>query len=183
MQETQVLSLGLIVPMEKEMAIHSSILPWVISWTEEPGGPQSMGLQRVRHYLRTKQQLQQHCIEKESRNRSGGFLMVNIHWKDWCWSWSSNTLATWCEQPTHWKRPWCWGRLRAGEVGDRGWDCDGHNLSKRWKTVKDREAWRVVVLGVAKGWTRLGDHAHTNILGIYSGPESEGQKVSLGISG
>ena len=53
--------------MEKEMAIHSSILPWVIPWTEEPGGPQSMGLQRVRHYLMTTQQLQQHCIEKESR--------------------------------------------------------------------------------------------------------------------
>ena len=31
--------------------------------------------------------------------------------KDWCWS--SNTLATWCEKPTHWKRPWCWERLKA----------------------------------------------------------------------
>ena len=40
-----------------------------------------------------------------------------------CWNWSSNTLATWCEEPTHWKRPWCWERLRAGrEGGDRGWD-------------------------------------------------------------
>ena len=36
----------------------------------------------------------------------------------WCWSWSSNTLTTWCEEPTHWKRPWCWERLRAG--GERG---------------------------------------------------------------
>ena len=34
----------------------------------------------------------------------------------------SNTLTTWCEEPTHWKRPWCWERLRAGEEGDRGWD-------------------------------------------------------------
>ena len=32
---------------------------------------------------------------------------LNIHWKDWCWSWSPNTLATWCEEPTHCKRPWC----------------------------------------------------------------------------
>ena len=40
-----------------------------------------------------------------------------------CWSWSSNTLATWCKEPTHRKRPWCWERLRAGgEGGDRGWD-------------------------------------------------------------
>ena len=31
-------------------------------------------------------------------------------------------LATWCKEPTHWKRPWCWERLKAGEVGDRGWD-------------------------------------------------------------
>ena len=34
------------------------------------------------------------------------------------WSWSSNTLATWCEELTHWKRPWCWERLKAGGEGD-----------------------------------------------------------------
>ena len=34
--------------------------------------------------------------------------VLNIHWKDWCWSWSSNILATWYKAPTHWKRPWCW---------------------------------------------------------------------------
>ena len=38
------------------------------------------------------------------------------------WSWSSNTLATWCEELTHWKRPWCWERLKAGgKGGNRGW--------------------------------------------------------------
>ena len=43
--------------------------------------------------------------------------------KDWCWSWNSNTLATWCKELTHWKRPWCWERLKAGGEGDnRGWD-------------------------------------------------------------
>ena len=48
---------------------------------------------------------------------------LNIHWKDWCWSWSSYVLATWWEEPTHWKRPWCWERLRAGREGsNRGWD-------------------------------------------------------------
>ena len=40
-----------------------------------------------------------------------------IHCKDWCWSWSSNTLATWCKVLTHWKRPWCWERLRAKGEG------------------------------------------------------------------
>ena len=39
------------------------------------------------------------------------------HWKDWCWSWNSNSLATWCEEPTHLKRPWCWERLKAGGKG------------------------------------------------------------------
>ena len=44
-------------------------------------------------------------------------------WKDWCWRWGSNTLATWCEELTYWKRPWCWGRLKVGGEGDdRGWD-------------------------------------------------------------
>ena len=38
-------------------------------------------------------------------------------------NWSFNTLATRCKELTHWKRPWCWERLRAGgEGGDRGWD-------------------------------------------------------------
>ena len=42
---------------------------------------------------------------------------LNIHWKDWGWSWSSNTLATWCKELTPWKRPWCWERLKAERKG------------------------------------------------------------------
>ena len=49
MWETQVRSLGQEDPLEKEMATHSSILAWRIPWTEEPGGLQSMGSQRVGH--------------------------------------------------------------------------------------------------------------------------------------
>ena len=48
--------------------------------------------------------------------------VLDIHWKDWCWSWNSSTLATSCEELTHWKKPWCWERLKAGEGDDRGWD-------------------------------------------------------------
>ena len=48
MQETQVRSLGQEDPLEEEMATHSSILAWEIPWTEESGGLQSMGSQRVR---------------------------------------------------------------------------------------------------------------------------------------
>ena len=47
MRETQVQSLGREEPLEKRMATHSSILAWKIPWTEEPGGLQSMELQRV----------------------------------------------------------------------------------------------------------------------------------------
>ena len=49
-------------------------------------------------------------------------ISPGIHWKDWYWSWNSNSLATWCKKLTHWKRPWCWERLRAEEGDDRGWD-------------------------------------------------------------
>ena len=46
---------------------------------------------------------------------------LNIHWKDWCWSWNSNTLTTWCEELTHLKRPWWWERLKVEEGDDRRW--------------------------------------------------------------
>ena len=46
-----------------------------------------------------------------------------VHWKDWGWSWNSSTLVSWGEELTHWKRLWCWERLKAGGEGDdRGWD-------------------------------------------------------------
>ena len=49
--------------------------------------------------------------------------VLNIYWKDWCWSWNSNTLPIWCKELTHLRRPWCWERLKAGGEGDdRGWD-------------------------------------------------------------
>ena len=41
-------------------------------------------------------------------------IQSGIHCKYWCWSWSSNTLATICKELTHQKRPWCWERLKAG---------------------------------------------------------------------
>ena len=55
--------------------------------------------------------------------RSNQESVLNIRCKNWWWSWSSNTLATWWENLTHLKRPWCWERLKAGGEGnDRGWD-------------------------------------------------------------
>ena len=54
-------------------------------------------------------------LQKDLTSRSSRKSVLNIHWKDWCWSWNSNTLATWWEELTHLKRPWCWERLKAGE--------------------------------------------------------------------
>ena len=67
----------------------------------------------------------------------------NIHWKDWCWSWNSNTLATWCKELAHFKRPWCWERLKAGGKGDdRGWDGWMASLTQRtWVWVSSRSWW------------------------------------------
>ena len=62
-------------------------------------------------------------LQRDHTIQSWRKSVLNIHWNDWCWSWNSNTLTTWCEELTHWKRPWCWERLKAGGEGDdRGWD-------------------------------------------------------------
>ena len=53
-----------------------------------------------------------------------------------------NTLATWCEELTHWKRPWCWERLKAGEGDDRGWDSWTASLTRwTWVWISSRSWW------------------------------------------
>ena len=70
-------------------------------------------------------------------------ITLNIYWKNWCWSWSSNTLATWCEDLTYWKRPWCWERLKVGGDGDdRGWDGWMASLTRwTWIWASSRSWW------------------------------------------
>ena len=50
--------------------------------------------------------------------------VLGVHWKDWCWSWNSNTVATSCEELTDWKRPWCWEGLGARLVPSESYDRD-----------------------------------------------------------
>ena len=75
--------------------------------------------------------------------------VLNIHWKDWCLSWSFNTLATWCEEQTHWKRPRHWERLKAGEGNDRGWDgWMGSLIQWAWVSANSERWWRAGKPGV-----------------------------------
>ena len=61
-------------------------------------------------------------LQRDPSSPSYRRSVLGVLWKDWCWSWNSNSLVTWWEELTHWKRPWCWERLKAGKGDDRGWD-------------------------------------------------------------
>ena len=93
--------------------------------------------------------------------------ILGVHWKDWCWSWSSNNLATWCEELTHLKRPWCWERLRAGGEGDdRGWDGWMASLTRwTWVWVNSGSWWWTGRPGVLQsmGLQRVGHEWATEL--------------------
>ena len=86
--------------------------------------------------------------------------VLNTHWKDWCWSWNSNPLATWCKELTHLKRSSCWERLKVGGEGDdRGWDGWMASLTQwTWIWVNSGSWWWTGRPGVLQsmGWQRVG---------------------------
>ena len=127
------------------------------SGTEEPGGPQSVGSQRVRRrqllYVITyidafelwcwRRLLRVRWIARRSNQSILKEISPEYSLEGLMLSWNSNTLATWCEELTHWKRPWCWEGLKAGGEGDdRGWG--GWMVSptqQTWVWVNSRSWW------------------------------------------
>ena len=68
--------------------------------------------------------------------------VLGVHWKGWCWSWNSDTLATRCKELTDWKRPWFWEGLGAGGEGDdRWWDGWRHHWLDGHGFVVDSGSW------------------------------------------
>ena len=82
--------------------------------------------------------------------------VLNIHWKDRCWSWNCNIWATCCEELTHLKRLWCWESLKVGGEGDdRGWD--GWMASLTWWTwvwISSGSWWCTGKPGICSPWGR-----------------------------
>ena len=87
-------------------------------------------------------------------------ISTDCSWKDGCWSWNSDTLATWCKELTHLKRPWCCERLKVGREGDnRGWDDWIASLTQwTWICLNSRSWWWTGKSGVLQsmGSQRVG---------------------------
>ena len=114
------------------MAPHSSVLAWRIPgilpggawWAAIYGVAQSWT--RLKRLSSNSSSSGRPLFNAASFNKKGNIGQS-------LWSWNSNTLATWCKELTHWKRPWCWERLKAREEGDdRGWD--GWMAPQTWWT-------------------------------------------------
>ena len=82
-------------------------------------------------------------------------------------SWNSNTVTAWSKELTHWKRPWCWERLKAwGEGDDRGWDGWMASLTRwSWVWINSRSWWQTGKPGMLQsmGWQRIGHNWATEL--------------------
>ena len=127
----------------KILLIKATVFPVVIygceSWTIKKAEHQRIDAFELWCWIRLLR------VPWTARRSNQSILKEISPWKDWCWSWNSNTLATWCTELIHLKRPWCWKRLRAGGEGDdRGWD--------GWMTSPTQWTWVWVNSG-SRWWT------------------------------
>ena len=120
------------------------------SWTMKKAERRRIDAFELRYWRKL---LRVPCTARRSNQSILKQSVLNIHWKDGCWSQNSNTLATWCEEVTHWKRPCCWERLKAGGEGDdRGWDGWMALLTRwTWVWVSSRSWWQGI-LGCYSPW-------------------------------
>ena len=100
----------------KEHLVKAMVFPVVMygceSWTVKKAEHQRIDAFELRCWRRL---LRVHWTAR--RSNQSILKEISPDWRDWCWGWSFNTLATWCEELTHWKTPWCWERLKTGEEG------------------------------------------------------------------
>ena len=162
--ETQVRSLGREDPLEKEMATHSSILAWRISWTEEPGGLQSTGSQRVGYDWGTNTFTYELWVT-DVKKQIYDYIEINLEY------WLEGLML---EQKFQYfrhliqradslEKTLMLGQIesksRRGQQRMRLLDSITNsvdmNLSKSWEIVKDRGAWRAAVHGVTKSRIQL----------------------------
>ena len=141
------------------MATHSSVLAWRIPGMGEPGGLPSMGSHRVGH--------------DKPLSSSNQKSVLNIHWKDWCWSWSSNTLAMMRRTDSFEKTLMLGkieGRKRRGQQRMRQLngitDSMEMSLGKLPKLEMDRVAWHAAVHRVTKSQTWLSDWTELNWMAL-----------------
>ena len=135
---------------EKVHLVKATIFPIVMygceSWTIKKAGHRRMNAFELGSW-------ESPGLQGDQTSQSSRKSVLHIHWKNWHWSWSSNTLATWCEELTHLKRPW-W-RLKAGPAGDnRGWD--GWMASPTWWTwswTSSGSWWWTVKLACCSPWS------------------------------
>ena len=162
--ETQVRSLGREDPLEKEMATHSSIFAWRISWTEEPGGLQSTGSQRVGHDWGTNTFTYELWVT-DVKKQIYDYIEINLEY------WLEGLML---EQKFQYfgyliQRADSLGKtLMLGQIESKSrrgqqrmrlldsiTNSVDMNLSKFWEIVKDRGAWHAAVHGVTRSWTQL----------------------------